>query len=354
MTLHFLQKLKPITLLEKVNFTRNLSVMLSSGLPLNKAMGVLSKQTNNLRFKKTILDIQENLQQGQTLADSLSLHPRAFSDFYINMIKVGEEGGTLEEVLKELAKQMKKTHSLKRKIKGALIYPAVIICAMFMIGIVMMIFVVPKLLTVFEQFNATLPLTTRAIIKSSNIIADNGLIFLGIISFLILFLILAIKKGIGKTYWHKTLLKLPIFGKIAKNYNSGLLARNLSSLLNSGIPIVRALKTTARTLKNSLYLNSLLEIAEEVQKGSNLSMLMDNYPNLYTAMSQQMVKVGEESGELAEMLENLAGFYEQEIDQTTKNLSSIIEPILILIIGAAVGFFAISMLQPMYSILQSV
>lgn len=346
--------LKRISLVNKANFTRNLAVMLGAGLSLNQALLISAKQNNNPYWQKVILKVKDNIQAGQTLADSLSLFPKIFSTFYINMIKVGETSGTLEKILKELSRQMHKSHSLRSKVKSALIYPAIILLVMIILGFIMILVIVPRMSQIFEQFDTQLPLTTRIIINSSGFVSDWSRLILLIIILLIIILFIFIKKIIKSKLFNTLKVKIPIWGKINRQFNSALMARNLSTLLKSGVPIVSSLTTTANTLPNILYKNSIILAAKEVRQGANLQSLIKNYPNLYNPLVAQIIEVGETSGQLAELLEQLADFYEEELDQIIKNISSIIEPVLIIIIGAAVGLFALSMLQPMYSLLQSV
>jgi len=347
-------KLQRVSLVDKMMFTRNLATMLKAGLSLPRTFKIISSQTRNQKFKQIIIQIKNDVEKGENLANALAKHPQIFNVLYTGMIKVGETGGSLEQVLKILGTQMKKDHEIRSNIKNAMIYPAVILTAMLGIGLLMGYFIVPKLLAIFEQFEMQLPLSTRAIIFTSKMIQNNGLwILLGLI-ILIPCLRYFLKKQKARKILHGLLLRLPIFGKISIQFNCARLARTLSSLTQSGISIIKALNTLAGTLDNIHYQESIKQTAHQVSKGLALNKALAKYPKLYPILTRQMISFGEETGQLDSTLEQLAEFYEQEIDQITKNLSAVIEPILMIIIGAAVGFFAISMLQPMYSMLEGV
>ena len=343
-----------ISLVEKMMFSRNLAVMIKAGLALNQALEVLTKQTKNPKFKKIIEHLSANIQQGESFSASLAKHPKVFNELYVSMIKIGETSGNLNEVLKNLAEQMKKDHELISRVRGAMVYPAVIIIAMFGIGIFMMIMVVPKLTEVFIEMKIDLPMSTKMIIGLSDFLRHNlvlGFLFLATLGFCARW---SMKVAPVKRLLHSFYLHLPIFGSLSKKINSARFARNFGSLIESGVAIVKSLEITAKTLSNLRFRESLLASARQTRKGKELSKSLSAYDKLYEPMVVQMISVGEKTGDLAGILNNLADFYEEEIDNTTKNLSSVVEPIIMLVVGAAVGFFAVSMIQPMYSMMGGV
>lgn len=340
-----------VSLVEKMIFSRHLAVMIEAGLSLNRALQILARQSKNPKFTKIINQVEDSVRQGKSFSDSLALYPKVFGAVYVNMVRVGESGGNLSEVLKLLAEQMKKDHELISRVKGAMIYPSVIIVAMFGIGVLMMIMVVPKLTSIFAELDMDLPLSTRVIIGLSDFLKNNYIWSLIIFASLIVIIKLLYKIKAVKKVFHKIYLYLPIFGSLIKKVNSARFSRMISSLINSGVPIVKSIQIVAGVLNNVHFKNALLESAQEVQKGKELSKSLAKYKNLYTPMVIQMISVGEKTGNLSEILETLADFYEEEVDNTTKNLSSIIEPVVMIVIGGAVGFFAISMIQPMYSMM---
>ena len=344
---------KKVSLNEKIFFTRNLRVMIMAGIPLPRALKVLSEQSRNSRFKKAILDISAEIIKGRGFAESLSRYPGIFSELFFSMVKVGEEGGTLEDVLSGLTKQMEREQELKSKIKGAMMYPIVIVCAMVLIGVVMMILVVPKLAQTFTDLGIPLPLTTQIIIGLASFLAKFWyLLPIIIIAFIALIRALIRVKAV-KAVTDKLVLRVPLISPIIKKTNSAHTVRTLSSLINSGVPIVRALEVVAGTLTNICYKKAILDAAERVKKGAKLAEVLKKHEGVYPSLVIQMIEIGEETGETSSILEKLADFYEEEVANATKNLSSIIEPILMLLIGGAVGFFAVSMIQPMYSMIQA-
>jgi len=339
-----------ISLKDKMMFARHLGVMLSSGLSVPRALDVISNQTKSKKFKNILAKIGEDVKTGNTLADSLA-KAGVFDDLSVNMIRVGELGGSLEEVLVLLADQLEKEHNLISKVRGAMYYPSVIFIVMIGIGIAMMTFVVPQLTAVFSDTQATLPASTKMIIDSSNFMAGHKLLVLFFIIFIVLFVIIFFKTKMGKRAAAFLSLKTPVIKNIVVKVNTARFARIYASLLRSGVPVTESLKIISETLTNRYYQDAFKKVGAEVQKGKPLHEELAAYPKLFPILIVQMVEVGEETGKTVDVLSDLARFYEEEIDQLTKNLSSIIEPVLMVIIGSAVGFFAISMIMPMYSIM---
>jgi len=343
-----------VSLTEKLMFTRNLQVMISAGLPLPRALETLASQTKSKKFKKTLLEINEEIIKGKNFSDSLKTHPDIFSELFQSMIKVGEETGNLEEVLKTLSQQIERESELKSKIKGALMYPAVIILAMIGIGILMLVMVVPKLAETFEELEIELPLTTRMVIGLGTFLAEKWFLALLIMAVFLFFFRLVLKTKQGKKTIDAITLKIPIISPLIKKTNSAHTVRTLSSLIVAGVPIVSSLNIVAGILGNIHYKTALLQAAEKVKKGEKLSDALMPYKEIYPLIVIQMIKIGEETGETSGILNKLAEFFEEEIGYATKNLTSVIEPILMIIIGGVIGFFAISMVQPMYSMLEAI
>jgi type IV pilus assembly protein PilC len=343
-----------VPLSEKMFFTRNLKVMISAGVPLPRAILNLSQQTRSKRFRVILEKISERIVKGEKFSDAISLFPQIFNEFYQNMIKVAEETGRLEEVLEILARQMERENELRSKIKGAMIYPAVIVFALIGVGILMLVFVVPKLAETFKELGVELPMTTKIVISLGTFLANNFLILFFFFIFIIFLLSQFLRTKIGKRIFDKISLSIPIFSSLVKKSNSASTARSLSSLISAGVSLPRALEITANTLGNVFYKEALFQAAEKVRKGGKLSESLKPYQKIYPLTLISMIEVGEETGETSEVLSKIADFYESEVSDAAKNLTSIIEPILLLIIGAAVGFFAISMVQPMYSMMQAI
>ena len=343
-----------VSLTEKIFFTRNLRVMIKAGLSLPRALETFTLQVKNQKFKKALLNIREEVVKGKNFSETLTKHPAIFSELFQSMVRVGEESGTLEDVLKVLSQQMEREYELKSKIKGAMIYPAVIILAMLGIGILMLVVVVPKLAETFKELNIELPMTTRLVIGLANFLVEKWYLAI-IILFLFLFLFWrAMKTKTGKKIIDTLVLKIPIISSIVRKTNSASTARTLSSLITAGVPIVRSLEITAGTLGNIYYQAAIKEVAEKVRKGEKIAQALKPYENIYPSIVIQMVAVGEETGETSNVLNQLAEFFEEEVSNATKNLAAVIEPIIMIVIGATIGFFAVSMIQPMYSMLGAI
>lgn len=345
--------IKRVSVVDKMLFTRHLGVMLHAGLSFSRATTVLAEQTNNAYFREILESVREDIQKGNQLADSLAKYPKVFNDLFVNMIRVGEMGGNLEEVLGILYLQLKKDHELTSRVKGAMTYPAVIIFAMVVIGILMMIFVVPSLLKIFTETGAELPTSTKMIVFISDSLQNHGLLMLAGFIVLVAAFFKIIKTKTGKRKFDFALLHLPAIGTIISKINMARFSRTLSSMIASGVSIVQALDIISGTLGNTYYKDSIKDASIQVQKGIALSEVIGKYNKLYYPLMMHMIEVGEETGTLQETLKQVAEFYEDDVEQVTANLSSIIEPVLMLVIGGAVGFFAISMIQPMYSIMGS-
>ncbi len=338
---------------EKIFFIQHLGVMLKAGVSLSRALTTLQAQTTNKGFQKILGGVSSSVERGIPLSDALSPYPYAFNELLINMLKAGEAGGKLEEVLHQLYVQMKKDHELVSKVRGAMIYPSVIIFAMFGIGIFMFIFVIPNLISIFEGFDAELPLPTRVLIVVSNGFRDYGmyLLFCGLT--MVGGFIQLLRTERGKRFFHLFLLKTPIISGIVKKINLARFARTFSSLLKTDIPITRIFEITAHVVSSRPYRSVILEAATQVKKGIEVADMLKVHPKLFPPLVTQMVAVGEETGELDAILEELALFYEEEVNQIMQDLPSIIEPVLILVLGGAIGGMAVSIMLPMYSLTQT-
>lgn len=319
-----------------------------------RAIGTLSDQVKSKKFKNALIDIKSKIVRGESLSGALSVYPDIFSELFHGLIKVGEESGTLEGVLETIGLQLEKEHTLKSTIQGAMIYPSVIITAMAGVGVLMLVMVIPKLSATFEELNVELPPMTQIVISIGNFLSQNWILFLIGILVSVVGLIQLLKIKEIKKIIDKISLKIPIISPIITSTNSAYMLRTLSSLISAGTPLPRALEITSGTLGNFYFKNSLQKSAEQVRKGAKLSKTLSSYEGVYPSIVIQMIAVGEETGETSSILSNLASFFEEEVANTTKNLVSVIEPILMIVIGVVVGFFAVSMIQPMYSMLGAV
>jgi len=342
-----------VSLVEKLMFTRNLRVMIGAGISLPRALRVLATQAKSKKFKTAISQMEKEITEGKSFSEAVFKRGSIFSEIFSNMIKIGEESGTLESVLGTLALQMEKEHEIKSRIMGAMMYPAVILTAMIGIGILMMIIVIPKLSETFAELKIDLPITTRFVMATGNFLAAFWYLLPFILVAMVISITTALKTKTGKLIADTVFLKMPIIGPLVKKTNCASFVRNLSSLIASGVPIVRSLEVVAGSIGNVYYKKALREASKKVEKGAKLAEALAPYDNIFSPLILQMIEIGEETGETSSMLGKLADFFEEEVNNTTKNLSSIIEPILMLIIGGAVGFFAISMIQPIYGMLGS-
>ncbi len=335
---------------EKIFFTQNLGVMLKSGLSASRAFRTLAMQTSNTKFKRILIKITRNVEKGITISESMKKFPSTFSPIFISMINAGETSGQLESVLSQLTSQLKRSHEIKNKIKSSLMYPLAILIAMIIIGIGMIVFVIPKMTAIFGDLNAELPLPTRILIGISN--WTNKYIFIVAPAVLIIICLIfwLTRKGPCQKIWHKIILSLPIIKKISIKINLAQLSRTLSSLLATDIPIVKSITLTSQVIKNVIYKNSLTQMTSQLEQGKTISSQMKKFPKLYTPIAQQMMQVGEETGEISNILEQLANFYEEDVSNTMDSLPSIIEPVLILTLGCAVGAMAVAIIMPMYSL----
>lgn len=343
-----------VKLQEKIMFTRNVAAMLSAGLSLSRAITIMERQTKNQKFKETLRDVSDEIGRGGTFSQALSKHPKIFSTLLISMVKAGEESGGLADSLLVVGDQMEKNYMLLKKIKGAMLYPAIVITAMIGIGVLMMIYVVPSLTATFVELNVELPASTKFVIGISNFLQSHTILFAFLVIGLISGIVSLSKTKKGSRALDYITPRIPIVGQIVQESYAARTARTLSSLLMAGVEVIMALSITKDVLGNSYYKDVLSEAEKVIQKGSPMSEVFLKHEEIYPVLVGEMMSVGDETGSLSDMLSKLAVFYEDEVDQKTKDLSSIIEPFLMLFIGVSVGFFAVAMISPTYSVLNNI
>lgn len=343
-----------IKLLDKITFIKNLSVMLKAGLPVSKSLKILTVQTPNKKLAKIISEISRSVEGGNSLADSIAKYPRVFSPIFVSMVKVGELSGNLEQNLNYLVDQLQRDYDLISKARGALTYPIIVLMVLAIVGFLMFTFVLPKLTSTFTDFQVELPLMTKLVIAIVDVFAKYGIFIM------LFFILLAVgfaywrKTLSGKTIIHKIVLYLPLSSGIVTKINMARFVRVFSSLIKSGMPIVDALEVSSHVVGNIYYQKVIADASSKVRIGSPLASAFKKQPRLFSNLVVQMMEVGEESGTTETVLEEVANFYEAEIDQTMKNLSSILEPVLMVVIGAVVGFLAVALITPIYNITQSI
>ncbi len=350
----FMNSFGSVSLKEKIVFIEDLQVMLKAGITAPRALKIIAKQTKHKKFQIILYGLSEAVEEGKPIHEAMSAHGKVFSNIFISMIKVGEISGNLEKSLEYLGIQLEREADLKSKTKGAMIYPAVIVSAMVIIGILMAIFVLPKLTATFKDFGTKLPLTTRMVVYVSDFMAGHAIIVLVGLAGLVVGVIAFLRTPPGKQTLDWVLLHMPIISPIVKKINMARFCRILSSMLKAGIPIIEGLQVSAGAITNVYYKEVILQTAEEVRLGKPLTQTLGKHEQLFSSIVIQMLEVGEETGTLDNILEQLAQHFEAEVDNTMKNLSSIIEPILLLIIGAVVGFLALALISPIYNIGQNI
>lgn len=338
---------------DKIIFARNIAQMLDAGLPITRGLSIMERQSRGA-FKVILGQLGNDLAKGDTLSDAMKRHPEVFSTLFVSMVKAGEESGKMSMALHNVAMQMEKSYQLTKKIRGAMMYPAVIFSLMIVIGVLMMVYMVPTLTETFVGLGIKLPASTRFIIAVSRFLQGYFLFVIIGAVLAVLGVIQGLRTARGQRLLDTLALHLPIISGIAVEMNAARTARTLSSLLSAGVDIVVAIGVTREVIQNSYYKKVLDRIEAVIQKGDQMSSVFLENDKLYPLFVGEMVSVGEETGKIGEMLLGVAEFYEEEVDQKTKNMSSVIEPVLMIVIGAAVGFFAISMLAPTYSLVDAI
>lgn len=352
--LDFLRSISTVSLAEKTNMVESLGIMLKAGISISRSLQILVNQSKNLKMKNILGQIYNQVQAGKSLPDAMAEFPSVFSNIFVSMVKVGDMSGNLEKSLEYLSIQLHREADLKSKVKGAMIYPSVIVGAMVIIGVLMSIFVLPKLTSIFKDFSTTLPLMTRVVISFVDFMSSNAVMtILGMIG-IITAAIIAYRTYLGKRMFNVLIVHFYVISGIVKKVNLARFSRVLSSLLKSGIPIVQALEVSSESMSNLLYRELVADAAMKVKLGKNLADSLGQDENLFPPLVVQMLQVGEESGTVADILEQLAGHYEEEVDTVLRNLSSIIEPLLLLIIGGVVGVLAVALISPIYQISQTI
>ena len=337
-----------ITRQDIVLFSRQLSIMFKSKVPLVESLNVLSSQTRNLDLKERILDLSEEVEGGTSFSGALSRHPEIFSSFYISMVKAGEVSGTLSESLEYLADHLEREYHLTSKIRGALLYPALIVVVVLLVITMMIFFVIPNLSEVLIGSGSELPTATKIVINSAAFLRKFGWV-LGLVILLVIFAAFRYYRSQkGKKFFDGLFLKIPVIGPFLKTINLALFAENLSTLISGGLPIASALQTVGEIVGNSRYKEVIFEARDRVRKGETISSVLSAAPEVFPPVFVQMTLVGERTGTLDSTLMNIVNFYKKEIDRTIDNLLSILEPLLIVILGVVVAGLMLAILLPLY------
>jgi type IV pilus assembly protein PilC len=349
---NFIEKLNELSTIpstEKVMFSKQLATLVSAGIPISQSMHILEEQTENARMKKAIAQIGQDIEGGLSLSAAMEKQDKIFSSLYVNMVKAGEIGGILDQALEKMAEEIDKEHELVASIRGAMAYPSVIIVAMIGVVIYMLTTIIPQIGAVFTEMGGQLPTSTRLLMGLSDSLIHYGVfILIGIVAAVYGIRVVIQKNYKVRYFWHKTLISIPVFGKLIKKINISRFTRTLGSLLNSGVTVLESLKISGDVLKNEVFKKDIADAAEKVSNGSALAEPLKE-SKVFPIIVPQMIAVGEETGTLDKILGKLTDFYQNEVDHTVKNLSSLIEPMMMIIIGFGVGFIVISVITPLYS-----
>jgi type IV pilus assembly protein PilC len=343
-----------VGLADKIFFVQQLGIMVKTGISLAVGLRTLADQTTSKGFKGVLTDVQQSVERGNLLSASLDRYHKIFGDLFINMVKAGEASGKLEEVLRQLFMQMKKDHEIIAKVRGAMIYPLIVITMMVVIGIVVMIYVIPNITGIFKELNIDLPLPTKILIAISDGLLNYWYLFILITAGVVAAITATLRSAGGKRAWHKLKLHIPVIGGIVKKINIARFARTMSSLLKTDIPIVQSFEITAKILSNVLYKEALIGAKEKIKKGIAIRESLSEYVHLFPPVLLQMISVGEETGSIDTILEETAVFYEDDVSRTMNELPAILEPILVVILGVGVGAMAVAIIMPLYSIGQAI
>lgn len=331
-----------------VAFTRQMATMISSGLPLTEALSILEVQSKPT-LAKVVGEILRDVQAGNSVGDAMQKHPKVFSKVYISLVRAGEAAGALDDILKRLATNLEKQKEFRAKTRGALIYPAIVTVGMIVVTIIMMIFVVPKLAEMYKDFDAELPLPTQILIGMSDLISNYWFIFLGLL----------VAGFFGFRYWRQTptgaqkldelLLKVPVFGPLRTQIIIAELSRTMGLLVGAGISLIETLEIVSEGVDNLVYKKAIGKVLRNLKKGVPFSVAL-NREEVFPPLLPNMVAVGEETGKMDEVLMKVASYFEDEAEHLIKNLTTALEPLIMIVLGVGVGFLVISIIMPIYNL----
>ena len=342
-----LKFLNRINAKDLVVFSRQLAVMVAATVPLVQSLRILTKQTQNETLKIIVSEVGDEVEGGAKLSAALSRYADVFSNFYVNMVRSGETSGRLDETLSYLADEAEKNYDLMSKIKGAMTYPAFILVGMVVVGFVMMTFVVPKLIVILEETSTTLPTSTKILIATSGFLERWWWLVILVLIAAVLGVRVASRQGVGRLIWHRLQLRLPILGKILQRIYLVRFTRSLASLMLGGVPLTRGLEVVAGIVGNEVYRDLITRTIHEVEEGNSISTLFLESSDM-PAMVSQMLVVGEKTGRLEEILNRLGDFYSREVENNVQGLVTLIEPLIMVILGLAVGVMVAAIILPIY------
>lgn len=344
-----LKKLGHVPATEKVMFSKQLATLISAGVPISQSMRILERQTKNKTLKSAINAIGSDIEAGLSLSSAMEKQSKVFSPLYVSLVSSGEAGGSLDKSLERMADEIEKEHDLVSSIRGAMSYPMIILVAMIGVVIYMLSTIVPQLAGIFAEMGGELPAATRLLLKISDLIRTRGfLILILLVAAVVGFRTLITKNKNVRYAWHKVLLKIPVFGKLMSKVNITRFTRTFGSLLASGVNVLEAMKISANTIQNEVFKTDILKAADDVKNGVTIAEALKKTKN-FPVILAEMIAVGEETGSLDNILDKVTSFYQKEVDGTIKNLSSLVEPLMMIIIGVGVGTIVVAVIQPVYS-----
>lgn len=329
-------------------FSRQFAVMISANVPIVESLVILIEQTSNFKLKQVVAEVAFEVTAGSLLSDSLGKHPRIFDNFFINMVKSGEASGKLDEVLEYLADQTERSYDTASKVKGAMIYPVFVLIAMVVVGIVLMVKILPSLTGMLQESGMDLPVTTKIIIATSDFLVNYLWLVIVLVIGLVFLVRLYLKTDKGRRNWDSLTLRIPIFGKLVNYVVLTRFTRSLSTLLKGGVTITKSLEVVSGVVSNKVYEDILLRTLQSIKDGNPLSTVM-NTESIVPKMVPQMISVGERTGKIDVVLDSITGFYTRESEKMLANLSSLMEPLIMVIMGIGVGIMVAAVIMPMYS-----
>lgn len=337
-----------ITGKDLVIFSRQFSIMMTANVSITEALLTIFEQTDNIKFKDIISKVVYDVDNGVSLSDALKKHPRVFSNFYCSVVKAGETSGKLDNVLEYLADEIEKDYDLVKKFRGALIYPAFIMTGLFIVGIVFIFFVLPSLTKILEETGGELPLSTRLVIGASNFLQNYYLFLIIAVISIIIFLRFYLKTGNGKRVKNYVSINFPIIGKIFRLVYLVRFSSSLSTLLKGGVSLIKSLEISTEIINNNYYSDAIDKSIEEINEGGSVSSSLIDSP-YFPKMVPQIMMVGEKTGRMEESLDEIAKFYEKELNGKLNNLNSLLEPLIMVIMGIGVGIMVAAIILPMYN-----
>jgi type IV pilus assembly protein PilC len=342
-----------VTTKDLLVFTRQFSVMIDAGLPLVQALDIIGTQADNQAFRSVLLAVKSKVESGSTFADALAEHPKVFDELFVQLVRAGEIGGILDTILQRLGAYIEKNEKLKRRVKGAMVYPAIVLIVAFGVVGVLIAFVVPTFEKMFKDFGGAMPGPTQLLIDISHSFRSKSPIIGGVIAALVIAFKVSTRKGKGQLVWHGIVLKSPVFGPLAQKISVARFTRTLGTMISSGVPILDALEIVAKSAGNKVVENAIMYVRAKIAEGKSIAAPLAE-TKVFPPMVVQMISVGEATGAMDAMLNKVADFYDDEVDVAVGALTSMIEPLMMVFLGGTVGFFMIAMYLPIFNIAGSI